>query len=1226
MAAADTASSGAGDMPCPDPSVHQHQNKLSEQASTAALYVTHPERASDRGHSETRENPLGADGKLSSKSAAASLKYAKPQDLPSFPTTGASADSAGKAATLAKDYKMKELWQPEQSLAGSKAAILAAEKGGKLDLWQASATPEGHSAATLAMRNKGLSPNVYTGVDADNRSKALLAATMSHNKGRQRAGSTPAPPPPAYPDSHNSTKNALNAATVSHGTSRSMKGMAPDGWSSEAMQAARIKNVGSRMGGVEQFGEHPTVEIPGEREEATHQAALRASAISMAKTIYETQNRTALTDDPEEIAARAAAGRSSTSTQPDIKQEAMRYINLQEAAHKLASERLAKVDKNLEAARFREYYGYEDKPKRLSSRMSMRSAGGRSRQRNRASSEGTADRDDDSDDEEQARRIRTQMSQLSTGLGQVDQKKQQDDRARLLAAAEKKVSARMHNMNEKVYADTGKIPPALQEEWEAKARDRAQRDRELQAQNPGKTHIGGGKFMDQSDIDAIAAARLKPTLDEITDTAEKKRARDEELRLEKEEQERQKREERAQKKGEKDEQKRVKNEEKAEAKKVKDEEKARKAEEKRVVKEDKRKSREQNRDEGQNAATAGAAGATVGEVAEKVKDDDTADDAAYQKHRSALNRLKEKFRKSQAPEGDTNYAVEEKHDSNVNKSTVAGVAGGAATGATLAEVADHKEGRPSEPLDPQHATHDGKEQVSPVFAEGKPYQPDPTNAMDPDAKGVDAEDPASDLKTARDVHAVDKWNTMPGAATAATIPTLVADDDDAASEADDEFDEPTSRPERPKFEQQPSLVGYGNDHSSEASNKLNLERHISAIPDSDDEFNDDDDDEDWNDERKPQNFVEKDHALAVAERVAAAPVIDRAAAPPEVQSEETASRMDDQRAEAPKDLPSTIEAPGVPKAQLETEPDHKEHTILRQIVNPQGKKHDGEAFGPNAHEISAPSEAKTSIDEKEKPNKLQKSSAPAAAASESKSPTLPSSSGKEGKEKEHKGLRGLFSMFGNKKNKESKYPDFKSVGKDSKDSKQSSSVSYEKTEAGEKPIKTGTAAIAGADHKDKTAGNKETSPTLPQVDAGPSLTGEPTGTEGASGVKSHASGQGVNPRADSPSSFKRGEHELDDLDDVSSSGADEEDVSRGRGGRVARQLGFGNSRTTETVGKGKGPARETGNGDRQNSNTEDEQFEEARDHFDETLAPPPAFAGQAKSESPVSGTKFQEEL
>jgi hypothetical protein len=47
-------------------------------------------------------------------------------------------------------------------------------------------------------------------------------------------------------------------------------------------------------------------------------------------------------------------------------------------------------------------------------------------------------------------------------------------------------------------------------------------------------HIGGGKYLDQTEVEAIARARLQPTLDEIADTAEKRRARDEELRLEEE--------------------------------------------------------------------------------------------------------------------------------------------------------------------------------------------------------------------------------------------------------------------------------------------------------------------------------------------------------------------------------------------------------------------------------------------------------------------------------------------------------------------------------------------------------------------------------------------------------------------------------------------------------------------------------------------------------------------
>jgi hypothetical protein len=52
--------------------------------------------------------------------------------------------------------------------------------------------------------------------------------------------------------------------------------------------------------------------------------------------------------------------------------------------------------------------------------------------------------------------------------------------------------------------------------------------------NVGRVHVGGGKYLDQSEIDAIAKTRLQPTLDEISDKAEKQRARDEEIRLEQE--------------------------------------------------------------------------------------------------------------------------------------------------------------------------------------------------------------------------------------------------------------------------------------------------------------------------------------------------------------------------------------------------------------------------------------------------------------------------------------------------------------------------------------------------------------------------------------------------------------------------------------------------------------------------------------------------------------------
>ncbi|KAF2166434.1 hypothetical protein M409DRAFT_66509 [Zasmidium cellare ATCC 36951] len=1172
------AAATASEKPCPDPSVHEKHTKLSEQASSAALYVTHPERNTEPR--ESRESPLGPDGNAETKStgAATSLKYAKATDLPSFPSHGHTADSAGKAAMLAKDYKMKELWQPELSQAGSRAALVAHGKGGNVELWQASATSDGHSAATLAMRNKTLSPNVDYSVTPENRSKALRAATMSHHTGRQRAESTPQPPPPAYPDSHRSGANALNAATASHRAS-TLKS-APDGWDSEANQAARIKNLGGVMD-RSMFTDHPDIDVGN--EEAKRQQALRASAVSMAKRLYESQNRTALTSDPDEIAgAQAAANRSSTSTQPDLKTEAMRYINLQEAAHKLATERLAKVDKNFENARYREYYGYEDKPKRLSSNMSLRSKN-RGRQRNRASSDTATADFSDSDDEEQARRIRTQMSALQGGLSQVDQKKQQDDRAKLLAAAEKRVSARMHNMDEKVYNETGKIPPALQEQWEAQARERAQKERELAAENPGKTHIGGGKFMDQSEIEAIAAARLKPTLDEINDTAEKKRARDEEIRTEKEEQERVKREDKAQKKEEKEEQKRVKDEQRAAAKQEKAEEKARKEGDKRLSKDDKRKSREHKRDDAGIVAAGGiGAGAGAAALAEGEAGDEATD--GVQKHRSALSRLKERFRRSQPP-GDEK--VEDEEEKPATGATVAtGAAGGAITGATLEEAADKPTPERPEELDHQQAEH------AVAVDEASPVSPVTATENDAAPSGV----AAGDEETS-------KWNPVvtpaivaTGAgATAAAVAVNVEDTDAPVAKNE------AAKPQRPGFEQKPSLAGYNYDEDSLLAAKPDLEQHISHIPESDD----DSDDDDWNDERveKPVPTLGADKAQVVADRVGTAPVTDKPIddpIPTNDRTDETLAQLNDQRAEPPKDLPSTLETPGVPKPEPAVEPtatsaapaetETKESTELEQKPT---KTQEAAAFA-----IGVATAGTADVD----PTKI------AAKSSKTEPEKKTAAERTEKPDRESKGFRGFFKKLRNRDSRsENKVPDALSPTESNK------SVPYESTKPGDAPTTDTT-----------TNGAK---PTLPPVETGPKLDEEHVGTDGIIGSKDQVSGIAGNPAPESPSSFRRGETALNDPDDLSSSGADEDDVARGRGtGRISRKLGFGRDKGKGKATNGGLDAAAAGDSDRQNSNTEDEQFEEARDHFDETLAPPPAFAGQAKSESPVRGTKFQEEL
>jgi hypothetical protein len=448
---------------------------------------------------------------------------------------------------LANDYKMAELWQPEASKAGSRAAILAHKEGPQLDLWTPEASKAGNSAAGIAMSRKNtMGPKEDTTSSEERRKKALMAATGAFSGSRKRAGSTPTPMNPPSSPSPNIGRAALNAATVAHRPYSTMTETELSRPSAKAMEAARIQHSHAPR---DMYTEAPPVSI--EVEEKRHQDALRASAISMAKKMYEIQQHhidevtASVRGDGHTAATKVHQRAPSASSQDDIKQQAMQYISLQDAAQKLAAERLAKL-KTDDGAAFRDYYGYPKTSPR--SRLSIRG-------RRRASSEGALV---DSDDEEQSKRIRSQMSLLHNQMAEVDAKKRQKDREALLAAAQKKVQAEMHDMDEKVFMETGKVPKSMMEEWEAKAQAKAMADSEARMANHGKVHVGGGKYLDQSEIDAVAAARIQPTLDEINEKTEAQRAKDEEMRLDREEKLRQSRTEKERENELKAEQKRAK--------------------------------------------------------------------------------------------------------------------------------------------------------------------------------------------------------------------------------------------------------------------------------------------------------------------------------------------------------------------------------------------------------------------------------------------------------------------------------------------------------------------------------------------------------------------------------------------------------------------------------------------------------------------------------------------
>ena len=450
----------------------------------------------------------------SASGAAASLANSHPTKI-EFWQPG-EIPAANKAALLAKDTKPPELWHPELSAAGSKAALQAQKEGANVNIWRPEDTDVGQSAAGQAMRKNRLSAQGGETESTEGNRKALLAATGAMSGSRRRADSTPTATP-AYPDATNSQKNALKAAnSVSKASKRSPEPQrAPP---SPKIDAGRIHNQAITNLSREMYTANPPV--APEVEERKKQEGLRAAAVSMAKRMYDIQQKqmeeaSQMARSDSHYAASTVHNRPTSSASSDDSYQKPQYTNLQEAAQRLAAERLAKLHD--EHAAYRTYYGTQAVPH--SRKLSVRG-----RARRRASSEG------DDEDEERARQVRNQMSLFTDKLAQVDGKKRQQDRDTLLAAAQRNVRASMQGMDEKVFNETGKVTPAMMEEWETKAKAKAQAESETRMVNHGRVHIGAGKFLDQSEVDAIAAAKVQPTLDEITETAENQRARDEELR------------------------------------------------------------------------------------------------------------------------------------------------------------------------------------------------------------------------------------------------------------------------------------------------------------------------------------------------------------------------------------------------------------------------------------------------------------------------------------------------------------------------------------------------------------------------------------------------------------------------------------------------------------------------------------------------------------------------
>ncbi|KAG5946893.1 hypothetical protein E4U59_002681 [Claviceps monticola] len=554
------------------------------------------------------------------------IKYAEPRSLPSFPSSGLAPDgaaasaaaslgwsnqksvdiwkpdpssSASAAAVLAKEYKMSPLWEPSAHSDGHKAALLAvgsaeaalkksdlppnnvasnAKPGLSQDTWGNSAakqafhanrTPEnrplslasgGHAATQAFNINRSQSmrkaerSNTPPSDKSDTPTKALMAA-----KGAMRRPASAIGIADIQASERNAAASALNGATLAH--RRSMQAATPG---LADVGAVSVTTMTRNM-----FTANPPVKP--EVDERTYNERIHQSAVEMAKKMYARQQIMV----EKTKGAQAAEAEASQPNQ---------YVNLQEAAYRQAQARLAKLhDEQHQSREYQEYYGKEKaSTKNRHSMMSML------RRKD-------SDSDDSIDDRQQTQNIHEQMSMFSSKLSQVDKEKREKDREALLAAAQRNVKARLHGMDEKIYQETGRTNPSFITDWEAKAQKSAQTRHDSRTENKGKIDIGGGMFMTQEEIDAIASNRIQPVLDDIDHKAETERERQEILKLEeqarREEAEKQKSRERETKEIVKKTKEHDKQEEKAKKMQEKLELKHRKDEEKRLAKEEKRKSK-----------------------------------------------------------------------------------------------------------------------------------------------------------------------------------------------------------------------------------------------------------------------------------------------------------------------------------------------------------------------------------------------------------------------------------------------------------------------------------------------------------------------------------------------------------------------------------------------------------------------------------------------------------
>jgi hypothetical protein len=289
--------------------------------------------------------------------------------------------------------------------------------------------------------------------------------------------------------------------------------------------------------------EHPPIRL--EREEKAHKEALHVSAVALAKQVFAKRDTPARQDRHVDL------------------EEEDDDDDLYSSPEHRSESRLARLQAADDRA---DLHGYNGRPTMHSTAVSSSSLN-RSQSQNflrrpkpplapvqplRSTSSAASS---DGDNEERATQIREEVSALNARLDRVDARlKSQNARLKsknppnILAVARQRVQQHLSQMDEKVFAQTGKMSPPIVVDWEEKSRLKRlmagrsplksrrrstptittpwseKDDKWKKAQETERAvDVGGGRMMDSGDIEQLAVSRVKPTLEKIDKGVELRR-------------------------------------------------------------------------------------------------------------------------------------------------------------------------------------------------------------------------------------------------------------------------------------------------------------------------------------------------------------------------------------------------------------------------------------------------------------------------------------------------------------------------------------------------------------------------------------------------------------------------------------------------------------------------------------------------------------------------------